>query len=52
MVGQALVQRGAPASVSGIALVVFLGVALYAAVNFALFSSRSTHRILTIKETT
>jgi ABC-type nickel/cobalt efflux system permease component RcnA len=52
MVGQALVQRGVPASVSGIALVVFLGVALFAAVNFALFSSRSTHRILTIKETT
>ncbi|MFY9711330.1 MAG: hypothetical protein WA668_02800 [Candidatus Cybelea sp.] len=52
MVGQALVQRGVPASVSAIALVVFLGVALYAAANFTLFSSRSTHRILTIKETT
>ena len=52
MVGQALVQRGVPASVPGIALAVFLGVALYAAVSFALFSSRSTHRILTIKETT
>jgi nickel/cobalt transporter (NicO) family protein len=52
MVGQALVQRGVPVSASGIALVVFLGVALYATVSFALFSSRSTHRILTIKETT
>ena len=51
MVGQALVQRGVPASVSAIALVVFLGVALYAA-RSRLFSSRSTHRILAIKETT
>lgn len=52
MVGQAVAQQGLPAPVFDIALAVFLGVALYAAVNFALFSSRSTHRILTIKETT
>jgi ABC-type nickel/cobalt efflux system permease component RcnA len=52
MVGQALVQQGLRAPVSGIALAVFLGAALYAAVNFVLFSSRSAHRILAIKETT
>ncbi|HEX3370852.1 MAG TPA: hypothetical protein VHS56_14830 [Candidatus Cybelea sp.] len=52
MVGQALVQQGVRAPVAGTALIVFLGVALYAAANFALFSSRSAHRILAIKETT